>query len=196
MTNLRIESKKYTAPPVVQDVSHPIFKPVTTFKDPLYLKDLDIWIDNKKVDTSFIEYLEIVILPGREEVTANIKFTNSDYFIEGNAPEDWDTYLLKDYTKEGWLVYSSDFSSANKLFKENSTKTIINGIPVGGDSFITDLSRGFDVEGYFSGLSTLVRKIVVRIQPTLPLEVEVTYPPMEFSININPKTTVNENLLN
>ena len=40
MTNLRIESKKYTAPPVVQDLSNPIFKPVITFKDPIYLKDL------------------------------------------------------------------------------------------------------------------------------------------------------------
>ena len=195
MTNLRIESKKYTAPPVVQDLSNPIFKPVTTYRDPLYLKDLNIWLDNKKVDTSFIKYLEIIILPGREEVTANIKFTNLDYFIEGEKPEYWDNYLLKDYTKKDFAKYI-EISSIDNLRKENSTKTIINGMPVVGDGFITDLSRGFDVEGYYSGLNSFVKKIVVRIQPTLPLEVEVTYPPKEFAININPKVTVNENLLN
>lgn len=50
MTNLRIESKN-------------LFTKSDATLDPLFLKDLDIWIDNKKVDTALIEYLDVIITP-------------------------------------------------------------------------------------------------------------------------------------
>ena len=186
MTNLRIESKKYTAPPVVQDLSNPIFKPVTTYRDPLHLKDLDIWIDNKKVNTYLIEYLDIVILPGRKEVTANIKFTNLDYFIDGDFPDDWEAKLKEyKYTEKERNVPRT---IEQKLRDNKSTLTIINGIPIHEES-INDISRGFDIDGYYSGLIFPPSKIVVKLKPHFPLLVECTYAPREFSLNLNSSIT-------
>lgn len=190
MTNLRIESKKYTAPPVMQNLSNP-FAAICNHEtlDPLLLKDLDIWLNNKKVNAELIEYLDIIILPGRKEVTANIKFTTPDYFIEGEAPEDWEAKLKEyKYTEKERNVPYHFITLDQKLRDNRSTLTIINGIPVHGES-INDISRGFDIDGYYSGLIFTPSKIVVKLKPHTPLLVECTYAPGEFSLNLNPSIT-------
>lgn len=184
MTNLRIESKKYTDSSVVQNPFAAICNPQNTVT--CIHQNLDIWLDNKKVNAELIEYLDIIILPGRKEVTANIKFTTPDYFIEGEAPEDWEAKLKEyKYTEEERNVPRT---IEQKLRDNKSTLTVINGIPVYGES-INDISRGFDIDGYYSGLIFPPSKIVVKLKPHSPLLVECTYAPGEFSLNLNPSIT-------
>lgn len=187
MTNLRIESKKYTDSSVVQNPFAAICNPQNTVT--CIHQNLDIWLDNKKVNAELIEYLDIIILPGRKEVTANIKFTTPDYFIEGEAPEDWEAKLKEyKYTEEERNVDSHHRTIEQKLRDNKSTLTVINGIPVYGES-INDISRGFDIDGYYSGLIFPPSKIVVKLKPHSPLLVECTYAPGEFSLNLNPSIT-------
>lgn len=184
MTNLRIESKKYKDSSVVQNPFAAICNPQNTVT--CIHQNLDIWLDNKKVNAELIEYLDIIILPGRKEVTANIKFTTPDYFIEGEAPEDWEAKLKEyKYTEEERNVPRT---IEQKLRDNKSTLTVINGIPVYGES-INDISRGFDIDGYYSGLIFPPSKIVVKLKPHSPLLVECTYAPGEFSLNLNPSIT-------
>lgn len=187
MTNLRIESKKYKDSSVVQNPFAAICNPQNTVT--CIHQNLDIWLDNKKVNAELIEYLDIIILPGRKEVTANIKFTTPDYFIEGEAPEDWEAKLKEyKYTEEERNVDSHHRTIEQKLRDNKSTLTVINGIPVYGES-INDISRGFDIDGYYSGLIFPPSKIVVKLKPHSPLLVECTYAPGEFSLNLNPSIT-------
>lgn len=175
VVNLRIENKKLSTLNSI--------KQKTQIKDPLFLVDLDIWINNKKVDTQLIKYLEVNILPGREIAFANIKFTNQEYFIESNPSEDWETYLKsKRYSKEDRLNSLKTHSFRDKLFEENSNEVIISGVPIDDIKCVT---RGFDVDSYISGLIESPTKVKIILRPYSPLELEVTYAPTQLAINLN-----------
>lgn len=156
-------------------------------QDPLASVDLNIWINDKQINNSKVDYLEVVMLPGREEVTANIKFNDLDYFIGSDIPEDWNTKLAE---YRGNPLNLEAYSFTTKLMKIRSNFTVIEGLPIDKDLLST--CQGFDIDAYLSGLRVTPSKLKITISRGSPLEVQASYTPSTFLMNVNTNLTINE----